>query len=90
MEESLLDLATARWLTEYWSQPPTFSATELRGMLTQAACRLSEEAPVERGWGKRGVLPPAAELKGWRMVARMGEVSKGLGWGQGGRRGLRG
>ncbi|CAN0335813.1 unnamed protein product, partial [Laminaria digitata] len=42
-EESLLELATARWLLEYWSQPPTFSATELRGMLAQAASRLSEE-----------------------------------------------
>ena len=51
-------------------------------MLTQAASALSEEAPVERGWRKRGVLSPAAELKGWRVVARMGEVSKGLGWGE--------
>lgn len=33
---SLLELALGRWLVDYWSQPPTFSSTELREKLVQA------------------------------------------------------
>ncbi|CAM9220104.1 unnamed protein product, partial [Ectocarpus fasciculatus] len=41
--ESLLELAAGRWLVEYWSQPPTFSPSELREMLVQAASSIARE-----------------------------------------------
>ncbi|CAM9918295.1 unnamed protein product, partial [Ectocarpus sp. 8 AP-2014] len=41
--ESLLELAAGRWLVEYWSQPPTFSAPEVRKMLVQAVSSIARE-----------------------------------------------
>lgn len=40
---SLLELAAGRWLVEYWSQPPTFSAPELHEMLVQAVSSIARE-----------------------------------------------
>ncbi|CAN0510651.1 unnamed protein product, partial [Ectocarpus sp. 12 AP-2014] len=56
--ESLLELATGRWLVEYWSQPPTFSALELREMLIQAVSSIARErllgSSSRRGGGGGG------------------------------------
>ncbi|CAN0267498.1 unnamed protein product, partial [Hapterophycus canaliculatus] len=40
---SLLKLAAGRWLVEHWSQPPTFSAPELREMLVRAVSSVALE-----------------------------------------------
>lgn len=40
---SLLELALARWLVDYWSQPPTFSSSELREMLVQAVSSMTRD-----------------------------------------------
>lgn len=37
----MLEVAFGRWLVDYWSQPPSFSAPEMRCMLTQAAYSLA-------------------------------------------------
>ncbi|CAM9729414.1 unnamed protein product [Ectocarpus sp. 4 AP-2014] len=56
--ESLLELAAGRWLVEYWSQPPTFSALELREMLVQAVSSIARErllgSTSRRGGGGDG------------------------------------
>ncbi|CAN0501888.1 unnamed protein product, partial [Ectocarpus sp. 12 AP-2014] len=56
--ESLLELAAGRWLVEYWSQPPTFSALELREMLVQAVSSIARErllgSTSRRGGGGGG------------------------------------
>ncbi|CAM9404686.1 unnamed protein product [Ectocarpus sp. 8 AP-2014] len=56
--ESLLELAAGRWLVEYWSQPPTFSAPEVRKMLVQAVSSIARErllgSTSRRGGGGGG------------------------------------
>ncbi|CAB1099983.1 unnamed protein product [Ectocarpus sp. CCAP 1310/34] len=52
--ESLLELAAGRWLIEYWSQPPTFSALELREMLVQAVSSITRERLVGSTSGRGG------------------------------------
>ena len=38
----MLELAFGRWLVDYWSQPPRFSAVDMRSMLGQAASSIAK------------------------------------------------
>lgn len=66
---SLLELALARWLVDYWSQPPTFSSPELREMLVQAVSSMTREGLFASG-DDGGDHAPGA---GGSSVSRDGE-----------------
>ncbi|CAM9971978.1 unnamed protein product, partial [Scytosiphon promiscuus] len=51
---SLLKLAAVRWLVERWSQPPTFSAPELREMLVRAVSSIALERRLFGSTVKKG------------------------------------
>lgn len=60
---SLLELAVGRWLVDYWSQPPDFSASDLRKMLVEATSSIARKeliltraSQVGQGGGGGGVL----------------------------------
>eukprot|EP00903_Cladosiphon_okamuranus_P014741 g13659.t1 len=66
---SLLELAFTRWLVDYWSQPPTFSAPQLREMLAQAVYSMTRDGLLA-GVDEDGDHAPGA---GGSPVSRDGE-----------------